>query len=115
LFCTSSIYIASSIYEPFGLAPLEAAACGCAIVARDLPSLREIWGDSALYFTNSTALQHALESLAESPEILQAAQQRALTRAESFTACRMADEYIETYQQIIGEKKIDKDVKIDAA
>jgi len=42
VFCTSSIYIATSIYEPFGLAPLEAAGCGCAIVARELPSLREV-------------------------------------------------------------------------
>jgi glycosyltransferase involved in cell wall biosynthesis len=50
LLASSSIYIATSIYEPFGMAPLEAALCGCAVVANDIPSLREVWGDDALYF-----------------------------------------------------------------
>jgi len=37
-------------YEPFGLAPLEAALSRCAIVANDIPSLREVWGSAAMYF-----------------------------------------------------------------
>ena len=49
-FRQSAIYLCASRYEPFGLAPLEAALCGCALVLRDLPSLREIWGNSALFF-----------------------------------------------------------------
>jgi glycosyltransferase involved in cell wall biosynthesis len=36
-------------YEPFGLVPLEAAASGCALVLGDLPTLREVWGNAALY------------------------------------------------------------------
>ena len=50
LLSRAAIYIATSKYEPFGLAPLEAALSRCAIVANDIPSLREIWGDAALYF-----------------------------------------------------------------
>ena len=40
----AAIYIATSRYEPFGLAPLEAALSRCALVANDIPSLRELWG-----------------------------------------------------------------------
>ena len=54
LYARSSIYIATSIYEPFGLAPVEAALCGCAVVANDIPSLREVWGDSGVVFQRST-------------------------------------------------------------
>ena len=38
LLARSSIYIATSIYEPFGIAPLEAALCGCAVIANGIPT-----------------------------------------------------------------------------
>ena len=49
LYGRCAIYAATSRYEPFGLAPLEAAFSRCALVANDIPSFREIWGDAALY------------------------------------------------------------------
>ncbi|MEO8725272.1 MAG: glycosyltransferase family 4 protein, partial [Acidobacteriaceae bacterium] len=45
LYSRASIYIATSRYEPFGLAAVEAALSGCAILANDIESLREVWGD----------------------------------------------------------------------
>ncbi|MGH9481884.1 MAG: glycosyltransferase family 4 protein, partial [Terriglobales bacterium] len=44
LLARARVYIATSGYEPFGLAPLEAAFCGCALLLNDLPSFREVWG-----------------------------------------------------------------------
>ena len=44
LFANAALYVATSQYEPFGLAPLEAALSKCAIVASDIPSLREVSG-----------------------------------------------------------------------
>jgi len=52
-FRQTAIYICTSRYEPFGLAPLEAALCGCAVLARDIPSMREVWQDGALYFSDA--------------------------------------------------------------
>jgi glycogen(starch) synthase len=105
LFRTSSIYIASSVYEPFGLAPLEAAACGCAIVARDLPSLREVWGNAALYFADGAALEQILRRLGDEPEMLHAVQAGCLRRANFLSARRAADSYIATYQRLIDRSK----------
>ena len=62
-FRSSSIYVAASRYEPFGLAALEAALCGCAIVARDIPSLREVWGEAAVYFRDAEGLERLLGAL----------------------------------------------------
>lgn len=42
-------FVFPSIYEGFGLPPLEAQACGCAVLASDIPPLREVLGDSGLY------------------------------------------------------------------
>lgn len=45
----ASVYAEPARYEPFGLAALEAALCGCALVLGDIPSLREVWGNCALF------------------------------------------------------------------
>ena len=44
------MYAATARYEPFGMEVLEAALSRCAIIANDIPSFREIWGDDAIYF-----------------------------------------------------------------
>jgi glycogen synthase len=92
-FRESAIYICTSRYEPFGLAPLEAALCGCAVVARDIPSLREVWLDGARYFSDAQSLSALLEEYAQDPDALSAAKHRSLRRAECFTAEQMIASY----------------------
>ena len=55
LYSRAAIYAATSRYEPLGIPALEAAFSRCAIVANDIPSHREIWGDTALYFKTNDA------------------------------------------------------------
>jgi glycosyltransferase involved in cell wall biosynthesis len=43
-------FVYGSIYEGFGLPPLEALACGCPIAVSDIPAHREVCGQAALYF-----------------------------------------------------------------
>ena len=100
LFGECSIYVACSVYEPFGLAPLEAANQGCAIVARDLPTFREVWGDAALYFSSTDSLQRLLESLAGNPARLRGAQCRARQRATRYSAQAMTDRYRTLYEDL---------------
>jgi glycogen(starch) synthase len=92
-FSESAMYICTSRYEPFGLAPLEAALCGCAVLARDIPSLREVWQDGAFYFGDAASLSDQLGDLAANPTILEAAQRRSSLRAQHFTAERMVASY----------------------
>lgn len=44
----AKLFIMPSLYEGFGLPPLEAMACGTPVVASDIPVFREILGDAAL-------------------------------------------------------------------
>jgi glycosyltransferase involved in cell wall biosynthesis len=101
-FRESAIYVCTSRYEPFGLAPLEAALCGCAVVANDIPSLREIWADDALYFTDAGSLTRLLSRLSGDPARLAAAQQRSLRRARTYTADRMVNAYLRVFQAAIS-------------
>ncbi len=50
LYSNASCFIFPSIYEGFGLPPLEAMACGCPVLASDIPVIHEVCGDAAEYF-----------------------------------------------------------------
>ena len=91
----SAICICTSLYEPFGLAPLEAALCGCAVLANNIPSLREVWADGALYFHDAGSLSTLLHTLNDDPGQLEAAQMRSRERAAQYTSARMADGYLQ--------------------
>jgi glycosyltransferase involved in cell wall biosynthesis len=93
----SAIYICTSKYEPFGLAPLEAALCGCAVLARDIPSLHEVWQDAALYFSDALSLSRLLRTLTDDPDLLALTQQRSHRRARQFSAEKMTDSYLQLY------------------
>ena len=103
----AAIYIATSKYEPFGLAPLEAALSRCAIVANDIPSLREVWEDAALFFRKDDArsLREALVRLDGDRELRLEYAQRAYQRAvQQYMAGRMVDEYVEAYASLLEHR-----------
>lgn len=105
LYARASTYVATSRYEPFGLAPLEAALSRCAIVCNDIPSLREVWGDSALYFAANSgfALGKTLERLSADRELRLTYAGLAYTRAmQRYTADRMVEEYVALYRTLVG-------------
>jgi glycogen synthase len=105
LFSRAALYVATSRYEPFGLAPLEAAMSGCAIVANDIPTFREIWGDDAVYFEANNpqnlvlTIQELASNLSRRSEYGDRALKRALTH---FNSIRMAEEYLQLYRSLVG-------------
>ena len=104
LYSRAAIYAATSRYEPFGMSPLEAALSRCAIVANDIPTFREIWGDAAIYFerNNAESLADTIKLLSDDRELCRAYGNLAYQRArERFTAKRMVDEYLQLYRSLI--------------
>ena len=101
----ASMYLATSRYEPFGLAPLEAALSRCAIIANDIPTFREIWEDDAIYFerNNSRSLIDAIQELASNPKRRSEYADRALNRARNnFSSEGMADRYLKLYRTLVS-------------
>ena len=104
LYSRAAVYAATSRYDPLGMAPLDAAFSRCAIVANDIPSFREVWGDAALYFrtNNASSLAAILGKLDSDRPLRQAYADRAFARArERFTAKRMIDDYLDLYRSLI--------------
>ena len=100
LYRRSSLYIDTSVYDPSGLDALEAALCGCAVAANDIPSTREIWGDAAIYFHGPRELSSVLYRLNRNNQELAEMQRRAHERATTLNPQRMADGYEEIYQTL---------------
>jgi glycogen(starch) synthase len=105
LYSRAAVYAATARYEPLGLAALEAAFSRCAIVANDIPSFREIWGDAALYFRTNDArsLAEILRKLDADRGMRHAYADRAYARArDRFTTKRMIDDYLDLYRSLLS-------------
>jgi glycosyltransferase involved in cell wall biosynthesis len=100
LYARSTIYIDNSVYEPSGSEALEAALCGCAVVANDIPAVRETWAEAALYFRGARELSSVLHRLGRSSEELAEMQRRSYQRATELAPQRMADGYEAIYESL---------------
>jgi glycosyltransferase involved in cell wall biosynthesis len=98
-FAQAAIYALPARYEPFGLSALEAAFSGCALVLGDIPSLRETWGEAALYVQpdDHAALQAALLRLMQRPSERAQLAAAAHARAARFTPARQCAAYLQAY------------------
>lgn len=104
LYSRARIFCLPARYEPFGLAALEAALSGCALVLGDIPSQREVWGDAALYVRPDDAdgLRRALNGLLADTGRAADLAERARIRARRYTAAAMADAYLDIYAGLCG-------------
>jgi glycogen synthase len=98
----ASLYVLPARYEPFGLPVLEAALAGCALVLGDIPSLREVWEDAAVFVPpdDTDMLARALRRLVSEPVLCSRMSTLARTRALEFSPERMADAYLAVYADL---------------
>jgi len=85
-------FIYLSVYEGFGLPPIEAMACGVPVITSNSTSLPEVVGDSSLLVNplNEEEIGHAIQSLAENSSLGQELRQKGLERAQLFAWERTA-------------------------
>lgn len=95
------IFVSPARYEPFGLAVLEAATAGAALILSDIPTFRELWGESALLLDpqHPDAWAAAVNRLIQRPDVREEMGQRAQQRAADYTLARQADRMLEVYEQ----------------
>jgi glycogen synthase len=105
----ASIFVSPAKYEPFGLAVLEAALSGCALVLSDLPTFRENWDGAALFVDpeDDPALRLTLDSLIANPDLRDALARRARSRALEMTPERMAGAYLALYRSLLTRTRLE--------
>ena len=99
---TAAIFCAPARYEPFGLAVLEAAAAGCALVLSDIPTLREVWQGAAIFVPlhDDEQLGRALNELAQASGMRRRLAAQAQERARRFSRARMIQGYLAVYEEL---------------
>ncbi len=79
-----------STKEGFGLAAMEALAAGVPLITRDLPVLREVFGDATRYATSPTGFADALAAALADPDHARTAVGRALAARHTWDRCASA-------------------------
>lgn len=99
----AAIYALPARYEPFGLSALEAGLARCALVLGDIPSLREVWEDAAVYVSPDSPdeLASAINALARESARREALANAARERALTFSPERQASAYMRAYRLLL--------------
>jgi glycosyltransferase involved in cell wall biosynthesis len=95
----AAIFVAPALYEPFGLAILEAASAGCALVLSDIDSLRELWDEAALFVParEPAAWRGVLNQVCSDETLRTTLQRAAIRRARRYSVDRMRAAYETLY------------------
>jgi glycosyltransferase involved in cell wall biosynthesis len=93
------VFVCAALYEPFGIAVLEAASAGCPLILSDIPSFRELWDDVAVFVAprDEQGFTRAIAALVgddfERAVLSRASAERARLYTPDVTAAQMAAIY----------------------
>ena len=98
------IFVSTALYEPFGLAVLEAAQAGCALVLSDIPTFRELWDGAALFVDpgDENEAAAAVERLVQDPDARAVLGRAARKRAAAYTVEAMSEGVLQVYQSVLA-------------
>ncbi len=96
------IFVSAASFEPFGLAVLEAAQAGCALVLADIPTFRELWDGAASFVPLDGGWCEAIEALVHDTPRRAALGEAARSRAARYTPDATADRMLALYRDVIA-------------
>ena len=102
LYAAAEVFVFPSLYEGFGLPPLEAMAHGIPVVSSDHACLKEVLGESAFYCDARSVqdLAHAITTVLDDPALREMLRSKGLTQSARYSWKKMAQRTIETYTHI---------------
>ena len=107
LYRLAAVFVFPSLYEGFGLPPLEAMACGTPVVASNLSSLPEVVGDAAAlvdpYDVGSIA--DAIRRVLTDPAFAASLRDKGLVRARGFSWEHSVARTHEVYEAVAGSRR----------
>ncbi|MEZ0483580.1 glycosyltransferase family 4 protein [Fibrella aquatica] len=102
LYSGATAFLFPSLYEGFGLPPLEAMQCGLPVITSDVSSLPEVVGDAAITVspTDGDALCQAIINVINSTDLQQELRANALRRAKLFSWEKFTRQHIDVYRNL---------------
>lgn len=104
LYNASKLFVFPSIYEGFGLPPLEAMACGTPVIVSNTSSLPEVVGDAAWLVNpeDIEGLAVAIHRILSDDKLAAQMREKGLKRSAVFSWERAARETLEVYRKVAG-------------
>jgi glycosyltransferase involved in cell wall biosynthesis len=104
LYRAASAFVYPSIFEGFGLPPLEAMACGTPVVTGDNSSLPEVTGEAALLVDakDEHALANALLEVVNNEPLRATLREKGIAQARKFTWRAAAEKTLQLYREASG-------------
>jgi len=101
LYNACDLFVFPSLYEGFGLPPLEAMACGVPVIVSDRTSLPEVAGDAALMIDPSDVgrLAENMKKLLDDTDLRKTMVKRGIDRAARFSLDNMAKKTLAVYEE----------------
>jgi glycosyltransferase involved in cell wall biosynthesis len=107
IYSGASVFVFPSLYEGFGLTPLEAMSCGTPVICSNRTSLPEVVGDAAINFDpdNIREMVQAIHSVLTNDQLQVDLRARSLKRASQFNWQKTAAETIDVYREAFLRSK----------
>lgn len=103
LYKSAKVFAFPSLYEGFGIPPLEAMACGTPVVSTNVSSLPEVVGDAAVTVQNpksAAELADALDRAVYDENLIKQCTEKGFAQAEKFTWEKSAQSVINIYKEL---------------
>jgi glycosyltransferase involved in cell wall biosynthesis len=106
LYSSCRAFVYPSLYEGFGLPPLEAMACGAPVIASRIESIAEVVGDAAMLVapTDTPALAQGVIDLLRDEDLQRAMAEKGMRRAAGFSWQRTAQMMREVYDEALARE-----------
>ncbi|HEC21068.1 MAG TPA: glycosyltransferase family 1 protein [Candidatus Peregrinibacteria bacterium] len=103
LYNLAETYVFPSLYEGFGLPPLEAMSCGTPVVASNITSIPEVCSENALYFDpkNVEDMAEKIHRICTDQNLREKLVESGLKHVKNFSWKKMAEETLRVYKSLL--------------
>jgi glycosyltransferase involved in cell wall biosynthesis len=110
LYRKSALFLYPSLYEGFGLPPLEAMRLGVPVIVADNSSLPEVCGDAAIYVSgfSETETADAIRKILEDKITTARMQEKGLAQAALFSFDKMVDQMMQKIRELVERDGADR-------
>ncbi len=96
LYSNALFFVYPSLYEGFGIPPLEAQACGCSVLLSDIPVFKEVYGNSVHYCNplDENDIKIQIEYLLNNQQFLDKLKNKSLENVKKYTWEKSAEIFL---------------------